>query len=212
MTRAGVRAFAIGVALTSLTQPPAFAQEPSIADLRGISVGMRVSELPASGYRGFACAAGGKSLNGWSEWKSCAPDSSGVSAMHVAYDQPGEEDTLVAGHPVNLTLSFGAGGEVARIVIETDSHSRLYMRKKAHLLAQQTKAHYGGESGWECQPVKPDGDEEPIGPTLIKEACTKTLPDRVVTIRRSLYRKGGSDPKDFVSESRIEITLRRQPT
>ena len=212
MTRAGAHAFLLAAVLTSLTRPPAFAQEPGvIADLRGISVGMRVSELPASGYRGFACAAGGKSLNGWSEWKTWLPNSSGLSAIHVAYDQPGEEDTLVAGHPVILTLFFGADGEVARIVIETDSHSRLYMRKKAHLLAQQTKAHYG-ESGWECQPVKPDGDEEPIGPTLIKEGCTKTLSDRVVTVQRSLYRKAGSDPKDFVSESRIEIAWRRQPT
>jgi hypothetical protein len=206
-----VRAFAVAAALASLVAPAASAQEQSISDLRGISVGMRVDELPASGYRGFACAAGGKALSGWSEWKACAPDAAGLSAMHVAYDQPGEEDTLVAGHPVILTLFFAADGEVARIAIETDSHSRLYMRKKAHLLAQQTKAHYG-ESGWECQPVKPDGDEEPIGPTLIKENCTKTLPDRVVTIRRSLYRKAGSDPKDFVSESRIEIAWRRQPT
>jgi hypothetical protein len=211
MREPGVRAFAIAAALTGLTAPAAFAQEQNVSDLRGVSVGMRVGELPAAGYWGFACAAGGKALSGWSEWKACAPDGSGLSAIHVAYDQPGEEDTLVAGHPVTLTLFFDADGEVARIAIETDSHARLYMRKKAHLLAQQTKAHYG-ESGWECQPIKPAADEEPIGPALIKENCTKTLADRVVTVRRSLFRKAGADPKDFVSESRIEIAWRRQPT
>jgi hypothetical protein len=206
-----LRSIAIALALMTAAAFAAPSAAETLSDLSGVSVGMSVAELPASGYGGFACAAGGGSLAGWSDWKRCPAEASGLRAVHAAYEQPGREGTIVAGHPVTLTLFFDGDGKLARILIETDAHARLYMRKKAHLLAQQAKQHYG-DDGWTCQEIKPSADEEPIGPTLVKEDCSKQLDDRVVTIHRSLFRKAGSDAKDFVSESRIEIAWRHQPT
>ncbi len=150
-----LRAFAIGMAVVVSLGLAAPAEAGAIMDLRGMNVGMSATELPETGYRSFACAAGGDtSLAGWSEWKRCAPDASGLRALHVAYDEPGEDDTLIAGHPVTLTVFFDGDGHVARVLIETEAHARLYIRKKAYLLGQQAKFHYG-KDGWECRALKP---------------------------------------------------------
>ena len=92
-------------------------------DLRGgVNVGMTAAELPTEGYKDFACVAPkGKSIAGFAEFKSCEPDAQGLRALHAAIDEPGADDTLVAGHPVNLTLDFDDSGRLARIDIVTKS-------------------------------------------------------------------------------------------
>ncbi len=182
-----------------------------LADLHGVHVGMQADAMPKSDYRDFVCAgAQATKLSGWGDWKSCPADAKGLRAVHVAFETPGEDDTIVAGHPVVLTLAFDGEGRLARIVIETKAKTSLYMRKKAFLLAHQARTHYGN-AGWTCKAEKPSGDEEPIGHMFIKKDCSKTLKDRTVLVASRLYHKAGGGPRDFVSKSRITISWQGNP-
>ena len=77
-----------------------------------------------------------------------------TSFVHLEYDQPGQDDTLVAGHPVDLSASFDDSGRVVRIEIKTLDHTSLYMRKKAYRLGLQAREHYG-DGGWTCKSAQP---------------------------------------------------------
>lgn len=205
------------LALTALLAGAAMSSAPARAedlmDLRGIRVGMMIQDLPGEGYQAFACTgAPTQKLSGWKDWKTCAADASGARTLTAAYDQPRVEGTFIAGHPVDLTLAFDQQSRLIKVVIETDPKARLYLRKKAYLLGQQAKYRYG-EDRWDCQAIKPTGAEEPLGPTFIKEHCSKKLQDREVVVDRALYHKAGSnDPKNFVSESRVAIIWLGKPT
>ena len=116
----------------------------AVSDLRGVDVGMSVQDLPASGYRNLSCVGTtSQPLENWSDWKSCTAGPDGLRRVHVEYDQPGQDDTLVAGHPVDLSASFDDSGRLVRIEIKTQDHTSLYMRKKAYRLGLQAKEHYG---------------------------------------------------------------------
>jgi hypothetical protein len=195
--------------LTAALATPAWAAP--LADLHGVHVGMQADVMPTSDYRDFVCAgAKATRIGGWSDWKSCPIGAKGLHAMHVGFETPGEDDTIVAGHSVVLTLAFDAEGRLARIVIATKAKTSLYMRKKAFLLAHQAETHYG-DSAWTCRSAKPSGDEEPIGHMFIKRDCSKTLKDRTVIVASRLYHKAGGGPRDFVSKSRVTISWRGNP-
>ena len=92
----------------------------SVLDLRGVNIGMSVQDLPASGYRNLSCVgATSQPLENWRDWKSCPAGPDGLRRMHLEYDQPGQDDTLVAGHPVDLSAFFDDSGRLVRIEIKT---------------------------------------------------------------------------------------------
>jgi hypothetical protein len=175
-------------------------------DLRGgVSAGMMQAEMPTQGYKDFACVAPkDKKLSGFADWRSCEADADNLREMRVAVDEPGQDDTLVAGHPVDVTLGFDDKGRLARIVIDTKPKGPMFLRKKAFLLGLQARARYG-DDGWDCKQSPLGADEEPLGATSVKEHCVKTAGDRRITVDRSLYRKVGADAKAFTSESRVTI-------
>ncbi len=184
----------------------AAAGERQPADLHGgVNIGMAASELSPPDYRNFACAgAGGKALAGFADFKSCAADADGLHEVRVDIFEPGHDETLVAGHPVNLTLGFNDAGRLARIDIATKGKGPLFLRKKGYLLGLQAKARYGSD-GWTCKEEPLAADEEPLGPTAIKEHCAKTAGERRLTVDRQLFRKAGADAKAFVSGSHVRI-------
>ncbi|MGH6799778.1 MAG: hypothetical protein ACREDI_15530, partial [Roseiarcus sp.] len=131
----------------------------------------------------------------------------GLRGLHVEYDQFGQEATLVAGHPVDLSVFFDRSARVVRIEIKTQDHSSLYMRKKAYRLGHQAMEHYG-EDGWTCKKAQPGANEEAIGPTYINDTCTKTLGDRAIEATSRFFHKSGGGPQDFVSDSLVVVSLR----
>jgi len=186
--------------------PVAAAVETTHADLHGgVNVGMNAADLPADAYKDFACLAPrGKTLAGFKDFASCDADASGLRQLSVSIDEPRAETTLVAGHPVDLTLGFDDKGKLARIDIVTKSKGPMFLRKKAYLLGLQAKARYG-DDGWACQNTPLAADEEALGPTAVKEHCTKTVGERRLTVDRNLYRKSGADLRAFTSESHVVI-------
>lgn len=180
----------------------------SVSDLRGVTVGMSVQQLPAFGYRDFSCVGTtNQQLESWRDWMSCAADADGLRGLHVEYDQPGEDSTMVAGHPVDLSVFFDGSARLVRIEIKTKDQSSLYMRKKAYRLGHQAMEHYG-EEGWSCEKAQPGADEQAIGPIYINDTCSKTLDNRAIVVTSRFFHKSGGGPRDFVSESLVVVSLR----
>ena len=200
------------IALVALA--PTQAARADENDLREFRLGMKLSELPRSGYLGFACADNPEhKLNSWQEYDQCPPQASGLRAVRFRYDENASplakfndtyEGTKVGGHPVRLTLLIGDPGQVRGLVIETDPTARLFMHKKAFLFGEQVKARYG-EAGWVCVNQDLAPDEQPIGGLSVKEHCEKATATRHFVLDRALFRRSGQDLKDFVSRSRLEI-------
>jgi hypothetical protein len=188
----------------------AAAQESSGNDLRDISIGMSVTNLPPSGYADFYCAADAKHrLSGWSDWRNCPTGADKLRAIRFGYDPATSRNgTVVAGHPAVLTALIDDAGTIAGLKIETDPTARLYLRKKAFLFGPQVKARYGTE-GWVCTQAQPEADEQPVGGVYLKERCTKTTNERALVVERNLFRKAGQDEKNFVDETRVTILQAR---
>lgn len=196
--------------LVALLASPAWSQQadsPNLeSDLRGIRVGMPASDLPRTGFSGFSCAARPAiAPAGFERWRDCPPDPDGRHAVHFEYDpaSPGK-GTLVAGHPVKLTLKVSADGRVGNLQIETDPDARPFLRKKAFLLGLQARSRYG-DDGWKCQEETPRPGEEPVGGLYIRERCAKQVDDRMIHVERNLYRRADQDQKQFVGRTRIDI-------
>jgi hypothetical protein len=180
----------------------------SVSDLRGVNVGMSVRELPAFGYRNLSCVGTtSQQLESWHDWMSCPANADGLRGLHVEYDQPGQDATLVAGHPVDLSVFFDGSGRVVRIEIKTQDNSSLYMRKKAYRFGHQAMEHYG-EEGWTCEKAQPGANEEAIGPMYVNETCSKTLDNRAIEVTSRFFHKSGGSPWDFVSEGLVVVSLR----
>lgn len=197
----------LALALFAASNVPAVAAE-SISDLRGVNVGMSVQELPPSGYRNLSClGTTNKQLDNWGEWMSCAPDADGLRGLHVEYDQPGQDSTMVAGHPVDLSVFFDSSARLVRIEIKTDDQTSLYMRKKAYRLAHQAIERYG-EEGWTCEKAQPGANEEAIGAIYVNDKCSKTLGNRAIEVTSRFFHKSGGGARDFVSQSLVVVSLR----
>ena len=203
-----MRALAFLILLGAGAAPAAAAAavEAVHSDLHGgVNVGMKAADLPSSDYKDFVCVSPkGKTLAAFGEFTACDTDSQGLRELEVSIDEPRAETTLVAGHPVDLTLGFDGKGVLSRIDIVTKPKGPMFLRKKAYLLGLQAKARYGAD-GWSCENTPLAADEEALGPTSVKEHCTKTVGERRLTVDRSLYRKTGADARAFTSESHVVI-------
>jgi hypothetical protein len=203
----------LSLLVTSALTMPATAQNSGDKDsggndLRDIRLGMAATDLPDAGYANLTCAGDPqKTLTAWSGWRDCPADASGFHSIKFGYDPAtNREGTIVAGHPAVLTLLVDDAGIVSGLRIETDPKARLYIRKKAFLFGTQVKSRYGLD-GWSCTEAQPDAGEQPVGGVLLRERCTKTIPNRSIVVERNLYRKPDQDMKSFVDETRMTILL-----
>ncbi|MGJ5179261.1 hypothetical protein ACQR16_14370 [Bradyrhizobium oligotrophicum] len=195
------------IVLLPFVMHAASAQAVPAYDLRDITVGMPVGQLPDAGYVNLTCAGDpDRKLEAWSGWRDCPADAQGARAVRFEFDPETSQDgTKVAGHPVLLTALVDDSGAVTGLTIETDPKARLYIRKKAFLLGNQVKSRYGAE-GWDCKEQQPTAGEQPVGGVFLREVCSKTVPGRMLTVERELFRKPDQDAKSFVDQTRVRIT------
>jgi hypothetical protein len=196
------------LALCGLFSVSASVAAESFSDLRGVNIGMSAQDLPGTGYRNVSClVTPTQQLEGWHDAMSCPTGQDGLRGLHVEYDQVGQDSTLVAGHPVDLSVFFDGSARIAKIEIKTQDKSSLYMRKKAYRLAHQAMEHYGDE-GWTCEKAQPGSNEEAIGPMYLNETCSKTVDTRAIEVKSRFFHKVGGSPRDFVSDSLVVVSLR----
>ena len=176
-------------------------------DLRDVTVGMRVRDLPDTGYVNLICAMRSElKLKGWSDWRNCPADEEARRSIHFEFDPETSRDgTLVAGHPAVLAIGLDSEGTVAELNIKTDPKARLYLRKKAFLLGVQVKSRYGSE-GWDCVEHQPTPEEQPVGGVFVSETCKKSVQGRFLTVERDLYRRSDQEPKNFVDQTQVKIS------
>lgn len=185
-------------------------------DLREFRLGMKVADLPASGYTGFTCAdQPSHQLADWSDYASCGADSAGYRGVAFRYDDSvnprlrlgtGYGGTKVAGQPVLLALLIGPDSRVMAIRMQTDPGVRLFIHKRQFLFADQVKARYG-EDGWVCHEIKSKDGEEPVGGIFIHQHCDKSEGGRQLSLEQELYREAGHPVADFVSATTFTISL-----
>ncbi|MGY3450663.1 hypothetical protein [Bradyrhizobium sp. USDA 4353] len=193
--------------LLTFVMHAASAQAVPSYDLRDITVGMPIADLPNEGYVNLSCAgAPDRKLDAWSGWRDCPADEQGRRAVRFEFDPETSQDgTKVAGHPVLLTAVIDDKATVSGLNIETDPKARLYIRKKAFLLGNQVKSRYGAD-GWDCKELQPTAGEQPVGGVFLREICKKTVPGRMLTVERELFRKPDQDIKSFVDQTLVRIT------
>ncbi|CCD93046.1 conserved exported hypothetical protein [Bradyrhizobium sp. ORS 375] len=193
--------------LLTFVMHSASAQAVPSYDLRDITVGMPVGNLPNEGYVNLSCAgAPDRKLDAWSGWRDCPADEQGRRAVRFEFDPETSQDgTKVAGHPVLLTAVIDDKATVSGLNIETDPKARLYIRKKAFLLGNQVKSRYGAD-GWDCKELQPTAGEQPVGGVFLREVCKKNIPGRMLTVERELFRKPDQDIKSFVDQTLVRIT------
>lgn len=199
------------LATLAIASLPALADETErLSDLHGIEIGMTVSQLPPVGYRNLSCLSGfPHELHNWTDWMLCAAGSDGLRGIHIEYDQPGVDGTLVAGHAVDVSGFFDAGGRLVRIAIKTLDHTSLFMKKKARLLAHQATIYYGAR-GWNCHDGAPAAGEEAMASLFVNETCSKQTATRSILVTSHFFHKTGLAPRVFVSESTVVIEYRPQ--
>src|SRR5690242_14026348 len=82
---AGISLLCAGFALLAGV-PQLRAEEDN--DLREFRLGMKVDDLPRSGYNDFTCAVEPhKELSGWQEYGQCPPDPPGLHEVRFRYDE-----------------------------------------------------------------------------------------------------------------------------
>src|SRR4029077_21044484 len=116
-----------------------------LGDLRDLRVGMSIAAMPASEYVQLSWrGTHDQPLVGWSDFRKCPRDATGLRSVGFRFNerlnglaQVNEkyQGTKVAGHPVVLTALIDESGTIDGLRIDTDPQARLFLRKKAHLLA-----------------------------------------------------------------------------
>lgn len=210
---------AIALALTlPLARELAAAEDPLKGDLRDLSVGTTVDQLPTERYVNMACGtAGGEPgtpIESWQDYATCSPNADGLHevAFEYAEDNPWAavsdkwEGTKVAGHPVQPSLLITSDGMVKGIRIVTNGR-RMYLKKKAYLLPIRIMGRYGRD-GWTCEEGEPGDDKKAIGGMFIDRLCEKTFHDRQLIMKVDLYRTAEQDGRDFTGSTRFEIYKR----
>lgn len=188
-------------------------------DIRGLSVGMHVADMPADGYVHFACGSNGgpplRPLDDWRDFALCPAEDNGLHEVYVEYDDEtlhvtelyrqmyGEAlwlekyaGTRVAGYPVILSVLFDAEGVAQGLRAVTDSRAPLDQRVRAHALRMRIKPRYRGAE-WNCVDLPLADGETPIGSRFIKEQCETTDPvGRRIIVRSHQFRKPGQTGYD----------------
>lgn len=194
------------------------AEDPLKGDLRNLSVGTQVDDLPKERFVNFACGADGGEpttpLSGWQDFQQCPAGKDGLHevAFEYAEDNPWAkvsdkwEGTKVAGHPVQPSLLITEDGTVKGIRIVTNGR-RIYLKKKAYLLPIRIMGRYGRD-GWDCRDAEPSDGKTAIGGMFIDRHCEKAFHDRHLVMEVALYRTAEQEGQDFTGQTKFEIYQR----
>lgn len=185
-----------------------------IADLRDLSLGMSIANIPPEEYINLACADNQDiKLAGWKDFRTCPADEIGLHVISFRFNDEVNplaavndkyEGTKLGGHPVLVRGLVDNSGALQGIRIDTDPNARPFWRKKAFLLALIVKARYS-ETGWTCREAEPHDGEAPVGGVFIKEHCEKRSERRHLVLDREIYRRADQALSDFVNATHLLI-------
>ena len=198
------------------------AQDLRRATVWDLKLGQPIATQPsADEFRGFACGADGgpprRPLGGWSGYKLCAPEPSGLYEVYFEYDDENEyiarardlprevarwAGTTEAGFPVIVSALFAADGVLKAIRIVTDprpdhrddtNDADLKPRESAYLLGARIAARFNIEPTRDCVELPAASGETGVGDLFVKQSCQRVDAGagRKVTLRVNFFRKPG---------------------
>ena len=98
--------------------------------------------------------------------------------------------------PVVLSGRFDDGGLLAGLRIVSDPRDTSRDRDEAYLLRNFLTARFGRD-GWDCVDTPPVEGETPVGRTLVKQHCRKTVDGTMTAdIETHYFRKKGESQYD----------------
>ena len=205
------------LALLSIATLPSAARaqaNPEPSEIHGLKLGLRADTITTDDWGDLACGSNGgpprQKLDKWSDFAKCRPEPNGLHEVYARFDDEAEyvgkalddplyasqhTGTRVAGHPVILSALFDDNGVLRGIRFVSDPRGTPAERRMAHLLKLDVMNHYGPD-GWTCTDFAPEPGETPVGGIFIKQRCTKTTPERAMTVEAHFLRKPGQNAID----------------
>jgi len=200
---------------------------PRAQDLRrdtiwDLELGKPVAAQPTSAeFRGLACGSNGgpprAPLDGWSDYKKCPAEASGLHEVYFEYDDEYEyiarardlprevarwAGTTERGFPVIVSALFADDGTLKGLRMVTDprpdrrddtNDADLKTREQAYLLGGILAARFDIEPKRDCTALPPAEGESAVGDLFVKQSCARTdAGDGIrVAVQISFFRKPG---------------------
>jgi hypothetical protein len=208
-------------------------ERPPRLEVWDLTLGSRAEQLPDE-FVDLACGTNGGPpsvpLNGWSEFRRCRPEPSGLREVYFRYDDELEywakanniadqmeqyAGTKTYGFPVVVSALIDAQGLLGGIRVVSDPRDTSQNRDEAYLLRNFLNARFGREN-WQCQDLALEGGETPVDGVFVKQRCRKQIDDKTsATLATRYLRKPGQsrlDPQSgretsgqFESSARFEL-------
>jgi hypothetical protein len=210
------------VSLLLCSMAAAQAEELRRATVWDLKIGQPIAAQPSPDeFRGFACGSNGgpprRPLQGWSDFKKCPPEASGLYEVYFEYDDEYEyiarardlprdvarwAGTTEASIPVIVSALFSADGNLKGIRVVTDprpdyrddtTDADLKTRKEAYLLGGFLASRFGIDASRDCAALPAENGESGVGDLFIKRLCQRidASAGRKITLRVNYFRRPG---------------------
>lgn len=183
-------------------------------ELRDITLGMHINNVPENHFKNYICVNGHKELNRLINFEQCSNDNDALYEVGLEFDTSdnkwanGNDDlagTTISGFPVVLSFLIDKQGLIQGIKAFTSPHAPGFKKRQAYLLASRVKSHYGS-SNWECIDKKANTDgNKAIGPVFIDQQCTKSVDGKKIMTESKFYRAPGQKGKEFTNSTALEV-------
>jgi hypothetical protein len=194
---------------------PVGAQErPPRLEVWDLRLGAGVDQLPDE-FVDHACGTNGGPpslpLNGWSDFRRCRAEPSGLREVYFRYDDELEywakangladqmeqySGTKTYGFPVVVSALIDAQGLLGGIRIVSDPRDTSQNRDEAYLLRNFLTARFGRDN-WQCQDLALEDGETPVDGVFVKQRCRKQIDARTsATLATRYLRKPGQSRLD----------------
>ena len=187
----------------------AAAERPRRLEIWDLQLGTPVDRLPDE-FIELACGTNGGPpalpLNGWSEFRRCRAEPSGLREVYFRYDDELEywakandlsaqmeqySGTKTYGFPVVVSALIDAEGLLSGFRIVSDQRDTSQNRDEAYLLRNFLTARFGRDN-WQCQDLPLGDGETPVDGVFVKQNCRKQIDDKTTASLATRYlRKPG---------------------
>jgi hypothetical protein len=194
------------------------AERPRRLEVWDIALGSPIAEVPDE-FVDHACGTNGGPpslpLAGWSEFRRCRAEPSGLREVYFRYDDELEywakandllgqmeqySGTKTYGFPIVVSALIDAEGIVRGIRMVSDPRGESAQgRDEAYLLRNFLNARFGRDN-WECEDFPPTDGESAVGGIFVKQRCRKQVDALTSASLATRYlRKPGQSQYDPIS-------------
>ncbi len=204
----------IAILLLAAGTPVRAQERPPRLEVWDLRLGTPVDRLPDE-FVDLACGTNGGPpslpLNGWSDFRRCRAEPSGLREVYFRYDDELEywakannladqmeqfSGTKAYGFPVVVSALIDAQGLLAGIRIVSDPRDTSQNRDEAYLLRNFLTSRFGRDD-WQCQDLALENGETAVDGVFVKQRCRKQIDGNTTASLATRYlRKPGQSRFD----------------